>query len=105
MAQRLYCIAESASGPVKIGISANIARRLPALQTGNPRPLHVYASMKLSNAREVEQMAHKFLADRQLVGEWFNVPVADAMGAVDLIVQGRKPSVWARLWRWIRGLA
>lgn len=59
------------SGPIKIGFTSNIERRVSELQTGNHLPLHVLASFLLDNADAVEQALHVAFAAFRLEGEWF----------------------------------
>ena len=68
----LYFIqAGGAAGPVKIGHSRNVAKRLEQLQTGNPAPLRLVAACPLEDAAERERDLHWFLSDDRLEGEWF----------------------------------
>jgi hypothetical protein len=72
----LYIISESPNGPVKIGRSISPGSRLATLQTGNPRPLRIYASYLLPDDDVVmaEEHLHHELEHRAMVGEWFDLP-------------------------------
>ena len=71
----LYVIAESPSGPVKIGISRTPLARVSTLQTGNPRPLALMHRWVLDNATALawEKRIHLDLAEWKLEGEWFAI--------------------------------
>ena len=71
-------------GPYKVGIARRPKRRIAELQTGNPCPLvlHYQTAVAASLARQVEQLTHRFLKPRQLTGEWFDVTLEQATGAV-----------------------
>jgi len=77
MIAHLYIISEGPDGPVKIGrtISAPSAR-LASLQTGNPRPLHIYRSYVLpcDEVIAAERELHEELNLFGLIGEWFEIP-------------------------------
>lgn len=82
----LYIISEGETGPVKIGISDQPSRRLPMLQTGNPRPLAVVWCRKFSNrsgAAAAERDVHIFLGDLRTLGEWFAIDQSNAIAATE----------------------
>lgn len=59
---------------VKIGVAVDVRKRLSSLQTGNPAPLSLMASMP--GDEKAERKLHKqFSADR-LSGEWFDLSPA-----------------------------
>lgn len=58
-------------GPVKIGISGNVASRLSGIQSGNAEPCRILASFEHSNAAAIERQLHVEFADLRLKGEWF----------------------------------
>lgn len=60
-------------GPVKIGITRDLARRMEALRNANAEPLHVLAVMKTreGSARGIERRFHEVFSDLRLEGEWF----------------------------------
>jgi hypothetical protein len=63
-------------GPVKIGISSNVAARLATLQTACPYPLqlvHVFTAPDLECARRTERTFHEVQAQHRSHGEWFNL--------------------------------
>jgi hypothetical protein len=82
----VYVISDG-SGHHKIGSAACVASRLDALQTGNPRKLSVSYTIESGNRRAVELRAHRLLAGRSRRGEWFDVPLADAISAITEAVE------------------
>ncbi len=60
--------------PIKIGVSSNVDKRVAELQTGNPYPLKVLASITCrskSDAYGLENFIHKKLRKHRMKGEWF----------------------------------
>lgn len=64
----LYFIG-SDSGPIKIGISGCVEKRLKQLQTSNPYPLKLLAVVKSAGLEE--SAYHERFAAHRLHGEWF----------------------------------
>lgn len=86
MRQFIYVIAESTSGPCKIGITTDPRFRLSILQNGNPRKLTLahYKQINYLSRLEYERVAHALAgAAYQLVGEWFDITTDSAVRAVD----------------------
>jgi hypothetical protein len=72
-------------GPVKIGITSNVAARMAAVQTGQHKPLYPLAVFNTPNreiARAREVFTHKQFADRRLEGEWFDLDPVKALADV-----------------------
>jgi hypothetical protein len=84
----LYLVGASRDGPIKVGISQNPLVRLWELQTGSSRPLSIYWVYPCPHGDVWERVIHQILWRRRLVGEWFDVPVEDAMGALWIAAQG-----------------
>lgn len=61
------------NGPVKVGYSADPAKRVVDLQTGNHLKLTLVASVACSNAPAGEEFLHQHLDlhDARIQGEWF----------------------------------
>jgi hypothetical protein len=62
-------------GPVKIGITSNVASRLAGVQTGQHRRLHALAVFDTPNrdiARRMEASFHREFTAGRLEGEWFD---------------------------------
>jgi site-specific recombinase XerD len=79
----VYVICENQeSGPTKIGLSNSPSKRMPALQTGNPRKLKMVAKFKCENMTSFERLMHRHFAKRHLNGEWFDVAPNEAVEAV-----------------------
>lgn len=65
----------SEDGPVKFGITTNLASRLSSLQTGSPRKLEliwVYTAPDRDTALKMERRIHE-VAQPRLEGEWFDI--------------------------------
>lgn len=63
-------------GPVKIGITSNVASRLAGVQTGQHRKLHALAVFGTPNreiARRLESSFHEQLGSKRMEGEWFEM--------------------------------
>lgn len=58
-----------ADGPIKIGRTTSISRRIHLLQTGHPNPLGVLAALKGGAAEE--SVYHARFDQHRLHGEWF----------------------------------
>lgn len=82
----LYVIAASWRGPCKLGTSANPDRRLKSLQTGHPEPLRIFHVAEVEGERKraklLERLLHRDIRYHRAHGEWFRLPVADAIGHV-----------------------
>ena len=60
----------------KIGYTTNIAKRLEALQIGNPDTLVVYKKIK-NVSRTIEKQVHECFAKHHIRGEWFAITPED----------------------------
>lgn len=65
----VYFIQGGPGEPIKIGFTADVRRRMRALQTAYPKTLNLLAHMHAS--RKIEAAIHQRLADYRLAGEWF----------------------------------
>jgi hypothetical protein len=65
------------SGFVKIGCTSNSIRsRVAAMQTSNPRKLHLIATIETDNIAETEALLHEeFDEYRHEIGEWFAISI------------------------------
>lgn len=63
--------AGDARGPIKIGYSRNVEKRIESLQTGNHLPIRLLAKIDHPNAPDIERGLHAEFADIRLEGEWF----------------------------------
>lgn len=78
----LYFI-QSGYGCIKIGISADVDKRMATMQTGNEKRLHVVAKVLFPSRTEayaLEQELHQSLKKYRTRGEWFNRRVMRARG-------------------------
>lgn len=90
----LYVIGNgSLEAPVKIGVAANVERRLRQLQAGNPTRLRVLFSVELSPTvvRKAEGACHRLLRDSRLIGEWFAL---DADAAIERATEVVDERLW-----------
>ena len=74
----VYIISDTAGrGPIKVGITSNLKRRLRGLQTGSPQKLRVEHSVRFKTrktALQVEKRIHRRGMEdgHHRNGEWFN---------------------------------
>lgn len=71
----LYVI-YSQLGYIKIGVAANVERRLEGLQTASPSALKVYQKIgcpDAASARRLEKLLHKRYASNRVNREWFDI--------------------------------
>lgn len=63
----VYFVSDGVDGPIKIGRTANVRRRLTNMQTASPTRLHLLAATEALDEKEL----HARFAAHRLVGEWF----------------------------------
>lgn len=73
----VYMVGAVNGSYVKIGYPADPAKRLANLQTANPFPLELLATVP--GTVELEGVLHLWFADLRLSGEWFRFPIRDAV--------------------------
>lgn len=80
----VYVVGEVATGPVKIGVSQEVAARVRSLEWVSKQTLQTFLAMSRpdGDALLVERFAHEALSDRRANGEWFNVNADEAVAAV-----------------------
>jgi len=66
--QALYVVHQEGTNLVKIGVAANVTKRLTQLQGGNPYPLSLVATVRGNIS---ERRLHQTLAALRVRGEWF----------------------------------
>jgi len=83
MTRHVYVIA-SDPGPVKIGIATDVESRFSALKTSSPFPMKLVAAITVPKgaAPRIERLAHEYLAEHRMTGEWFNLDPDQAVDAV-----------------------
>lgn len=69
----LYLIQMGEDGPVKIGITSDIKKRLTELQVGNPKRLRILKTFELKDdyAPSAEDSLHHSFRFTRMSGEWF----------------------------------
>lgn len=83
----VYFIRAESGGPIKIGWTHDIDRRLSTLNTSSPYRLEVLATMQCR--KDVELRLHERFKASRLNGEWFE-PTADLLGYIAGIGGGAK---------------
>lgn len=85
--QAIYVIYNPDFNITKIGISDNVEKRRVSLQgaCGCELLLH-YNTKHVFNAKIHEEEAHKKLADKRRVGEWFNITPEEATNVVKSVI-------------------
>lgn len=82
----VYVIGAEGSSVVKIGVTADIAKRLVFIQTGNPERLVV--RWKTPGDRRLEKQLHVRFESLRLEGEWFDFGNQDPVLAVQTAING-----------------
>lgn len=83
----LYVIAATLQGPVKLGISGDPEQRLRELQTGHVEPLHLYYTEPIDADRSLlERLLHRDIIHHRQRGEWFRLPVEDAIRYIQFTI-------------------
>lgn len=72
----------SGDGPIKIGYSKNVQRRLKDLQTISPYPLSILATYP--GCPSDERRFHRLFAEHRLEGEWF-APHEDILAEIEAV--------------------
>jgi T5orf172 domain len=77
------------TGALKIGVAENCDARLMRLQDGNPRVLTVKyrANFNRAEAFVVEGATHEILSLHRVRGEWFDVSLRQAVGAIQQVLK------------------
>jgi hypothetical protein len=71
----IYAVGADWTGPVKIGVASDVARRLERLQSGNHVLLSaLWTSHGLSDPFAVEAALHREFDKYRIRGEWFSIP-------------------------------
>ena len=77
-------------GPIKIGVSDDVEKRLSQIQDGSFATLQIYDYWWLVDSKiamRLERSAHDHFAERRVRGEWFSVPPEDAALAIEEIIK------------------
>lgn len=89
--QRVYFLQQGEGGPVKVGVTDNVVRRVKELEAQRGARLTLLATMP--GTRDLEQAIHRALAAHRIEGEWFR-PVADVVVMAMLAAGGMYDKVW-----------
>lgn len=73
-------IAQRVDGPVKIGWTSDVLRRVAELRKESNQ--NVVLAACLPGTKSTELSLHSRFADRRLEGEWFDIDVSDAIEAL-----------------------
>lgn len=69
--ERIYFIQSELGGPIKIGCTNNLEKRLCDLQAGSPLKLILLGT--IYGGYEKEENLHKRFGKHRIHGEWFNL--------------------------------
>ncbi len=70
------------TGPVKVGMSKNVYKRLKNIQTSSPFPVEIAYMFAVPNngvARDVERAFHETQREKRAHGEWFDYEPVQAI--------------------------
>lgn len=67
----IYFIQAGENGPIKIGRSNDVEKRLKQLQTASAEKLKILWKYDVENDKKVESELHKQLQHERIDGEWF----------------------------------
>jgi hypothetical protein len=91
MSAFVYFVQAGARGPIKIGFTWNVKRRMDALQTGCPRKLILLGTIECENAQDREAELHRRFADLRIDrSEWFRWSPALADAIATEVGRGRR---------------
>lgn len=82
---QVYFLQAGEDGPIKIGTTKNLRRRLNKLQQGHPEKLIVRALRK--GGRKTERGYHDRYAEFQIRGEWFS-PSPAILNEIERLTNG-----------------
>ncbi len=66
----IYFVQEGSKGPIKIGVSAEVACRFSSIQVGNPRRLRLLGTAPCYG-KQLEIEIHRKFSHLRIRGEWF----------------------------------
>lgn len=76
------------NAPVKIGVAANVEKRLVELQTGNPSELILMYKIPMNSrahAYSIEAKLHREFKKHCIMGEWFRARVVHKINVKELL--------------------
>lgn len=80
----------TAPSPLKVGIAHDVNCRVTNLQIGCPFKLKALKTWMFHNiqaARQIEQKFHVRFAEKNVIGEWFDIAVEDAIASLDALTE------------------
>jgi len=89
----VYVIGWSEGGPMKVGITDKIDKRIAQLQTGNPYKLKVFHTVPCdtrSESSEIESWTHARLGGFRLHGEWFDIGAIECINSIRVVADAVK---------------
>ena len=92
-ADDLYFVRMGDEGPIKIGRSKDVSKRIKGLQVGSP--MWVEKLAVLPGEGPHERVWHKAFADHKMRGEWFE-PDASLLLSIKLATENKR--WWDHLW-------
>lgn len=93
----VYVIQAGEGGPVKIGFSTNVLRRIENMQVASAAPLRLV--VLLDGSQEAEREIHARMSHHRLRGEWFSPAVlSETFGLASLPVPVRESGGWRAEW-------
>lgn len=84
----VYFVAPGPDGPIKIGITRDMGKRLGSLRIGSPVPLYVVKTIECDTelkARRVERDLHKHYETHRSHGEWFRLTAEQVDGRFSVL--------------------
>lgn len=91
LSQNVYVVCyDGNKSPIKVGIAKNVNMRLGQLQTSSPYKLFVFKSFMYTKnglAHMIEQEFHSQMAEKRLLGEWFDIPPEEAVDIINKIAE------------------
>lgn len=66
----IYFVQHGDGGPIKVGTTTNLKRRIEALQNASPENLKLLAT--IDGGPNEEKILHSIMREERLRGEWFN---------------------------------
>lgn len=87
MVRKIYVMGEPSNGIMKVGITYDTAQRLRNIRYSYPANVELLWEQEVGKiARSVEAAAHRTLAERRIIGEWFRVTLDEAILAIECAI-------------------
>ena len=87
----LYIVSEATYGPVKVGITDHLNKRVSNLQCGNPRRLSLHCSFEFASRQDAEDVERATLIAFRikklwLGGEWISASPTEAEASISALL-------------------